>query len=34
MRRLAPTLEGDEITLTYEEGALILNTTRIPAREL
>lgn len=34
MRRLAPKLEGDEITLTYEEGALILNTTRIPAREL
>lgn len=34
MRRLAPKLEGDEITLTYEEGALILNSTRIPAREL
>lgn len=34
MRRLAPKLEGDEITLTYVEGALILNTTRIPAREL
>jgi hypothetical protein len=34
MRRLAPKLEGDEITLTYEDGALILNTTRIPAREL
>lgn len=34
MRRLAPKLERDEITLTYEAGALILNTTRIPAREL
>ena len=34
MRRLAPKLEGDEITMTYEEGALILNSTRIPAREL
>ena len=31
MRRLAPKLEGHDITLTYEEGALILNTTRIPA---
>lgn len=33
-RRLAPKLEGDEITLTYKAGALIVNTTRIPAREL
>jgi hypothetical protein len=34
MRRLERKLEGDEITLTSEDGALILNTTRIPAREL
>jgi len=34
MRRLAPKLEGERVTLTYAEGALILNSTRIPAREL
>lgn len=34
MRRLAPKLDGDQVTLTYQEGALILNTTSIPAREL
>lgn len=31
MRRSAPKLEGDDITLTDEDGVLILNTTRISA---
>lgn len=34
MRRLAPKLNGPQVTLSYEQGALVLNTTRIPAREL
>ena len=34
MRRLALKLEGPQVIVTYEEGELILNATRIPAREL
>jgi hypothetical protein len=34
LRRLAPALDGSEIKLSYCDGQLALNTTRISAREL
>jgi len=34
LRRLAPALNGPEIRLSYCDGQLALNTTRISAREL
>ena len=34
LRRLAPALSGPEIALSYCDGELALNTTRISAREL
>ena len=34
IRRLAPALDGPEIELSYCDGQLALNTTRISAREL
>ena len=34
LRRLAPALDGPDIRLSYCEGQLALNTTRISAREL
>jgi hypothetical protein len=32
--RPAPKLDGDHVTMTYEDGALAPNSGRIPAREL
>src|SRR5689334_10301416 len=34
IRRLAPALDGPEIRLSYCDGQLALNTTRVSAREL
>ncbi|WP_235090946.1 hypothetical protein [Sphingomonas lutea] len=34
VRRLAPALQGVEVTLSYCEGQLAFNTTRLSAREL
>src|SRR4051812_44626982 len=34
LRRLAPALTGPEVRLSYCDGQLALNTTRISAREL
>jgi hypothetical protein len=34
LRRLAPVLDGPEVRLSYCDGQLALNTTRVSAREL
>ncbi len=34
LRRLAPKLAGPEVTVTYEDGRMVLNGTSVPAREV